>query len=259
MRIIKATVEKIEDFRKDEMQDALRLMGFDYLEMNFYRRVELDGDLVFYAELYDDAILITVYKKNQEVGSEQFISAIRFIDYVESILKEYDIEVGEVIDVDELVIADDGIMVSASTVLARRNHHSRNNKKKRKAQQSAQPPKPAQNYSKPSYKDRHDHAQRNKTTTKDFVKKLARVDSSNVWSMAFQPKDDKYGDMLMQFKGKGGKGPGDIYIYYNVENTVWQKLVVAPSKGHAFWKLVRNYYTYAKLTGDKKTHLPNGI
>ena len=258
MRIVKASVEKIEDFRKDEMRDALRLMGFDYLEMNFYRRVELDGDLVFYAELYDDAILITVYKKNQEVGNEQFTSAIRFIDYVESILKDYDIETGEVIDVDELVLADNGIIVSASTILARRNHHSKNNKQKRKAQQQAQPATPPQHYNTPSAKDRHDNATRNKTTTKDFVKNLRRVKSSNVWSMAFQPKDDKVGDMLMQFKGKNG-GPGDIYIYYNVPAKVWQKLTVAPSKGHAFWKLVRNYYTYAKLTGDKRTHLPNGI
>ena len=83
MRIIKATVEKIEDFQKEDMKDALKLMGFDYLEMNFYRRTELDGDLVLYAELYDDAVLITVYKDNQEVSSEQYTSPIRFIDFVE--------------------------------------------------------------------------------------------------------------------------------------------------------------------------------
>ena len=55
MKIIRATVEKIEDFQKGDMKEALRLMGFDYLEMNFYRRIDLDGDLVFYAERYDDA------------------------------------------------------------------------------------------------------------------------------------------------------------------------------------------------------------
>ena len=59
-RIIKATVEKIEDFQKEDMIDALKLMGFDYLEMNFYRRVDLDGDLVLYAELFDDAVKLTV-------------------------------------------------------------------------------------------------------------------------------------------------------------------------------------------------------
>lgn len=227
MRIIKATVEKVEDFQKDDMKDALKLMGFDYLEMNFYRRVDLDGDLVIYGELYDDAILITVYKNNQEVDSQQFTSAIRFIDFVEYILKEYDIETGEIIDPDELVIADNGIITSATKVFAKGFN-------------------------------RHDTSKRNKTTTQDFVKKLARVKSSNVWSYAFQPKDDKLGDMLMQFKAKNG-GPGDIYIYYNVPAKIWQRLVAAPSKGHAFWELIRNVYTYAKLTGDKRTHLPNGI
>jgi hypothetical protein len=224
MRIIKATVEKIKDFRKDEMKDALRIMGFDYLEMNFFRRIDLDGDLVFYAELYDDAVLITVYENNQEIDSNQFTSSIRFIDFVEDILADHDISVAEIVDVDELGIADKGI-VTASKVFAKQSH---------------------------------DTSKRNKTTTQDLVKKLARVKSSNVWSYAFQPKDNKVGDMLMQFKGKQG-GPGDIYIYYNVPNKIWQRLVAAPSKGHAFWELIRNIYTYAKLTGDKRTHLPNGI
>ena len=62
----------------------------------------------------------------------------------------------------------------------------------------------------------------------------------------------------MQFKRKDG-GPGDIYIYYNVPNKIWQRLVASPSKGHAFWALIRNVYTYAKLTGDKRTKLANGI
>ena len=109
-----------------------------------------------------------------------------------------------------------------------------------------------------SFQNSHDTSRRNKTTTQDFVKKLARVKSSNVWSYAFQPKDEKTGDMLMQFKKKDG-GPGDIYIYYNVPNKIWQRLVAAPSKGHAFWAMIRNVYTYAKLTGDKRTKLANGI
>ena len=227
MRIIKATVEKIEDFQKDDMKDALKLMGFDYLEMNFYRRIDLDGDLVFYGELYDDAILITVYEKNQEIDSQQFTSSIRFIDFVESILQQYDIETGEIIDTDELIVADNGIITSATTIVAKGFN-------------------------------RHDTSKRNKTTTKDFVKNLKRVKSSNVWSYAFQPKDNNVGDMLMQFKSKNG-GPGDIYIYYNVPTKIWQRLVAAPSKGHTFWELIRNVYTYAKLTGDKRTKLANGI
>lgn len=226
MRIIKATVEKIEDFQKEDMKDALKLMGFDYLEMNFYRRVDLDGDLVLYAELYDDAVLVTVYRDNQEVASNQYTSAIRFIDFIEDTLAEYDIDSSEIVAPEEL-IADKGIITSSTNIFAKGFNQ-------------------------------HDNTKRNKTTTKDFVSKLARVKSSNVWSYAFQPKDNKIGDMLMQFKSKNG-GPGDIYIYYNVPSKIWQRLVSAPSKGHAFWELIRNIYTYAKLTGDKRTHLPNGI
>ena len=227
MKIIKATVEKIEDFQKDDMKDALKLMGFDYLEMNFYRRVDLDGDLVLYAELYDDAVLVTVYKDNQEISSDTFSAPVRFIDFVEDTLNQYDIEYTEVVEPDDLVIADQGITVSATTILAKGFN-------------------------------RHDTSKRNKTTTRDFIKKLRQVDSSNVWSYAFQPKDEKFGDMLMQFKAKGG-GPGDIYIYYNVPNKLWQRFSVAESKGGFFWRFVRNVFTYAKLTGDKRTHLPNGI
>lgn len=227
MKIIKASVEKIEDFQKEDMKDALKLMGFDYLEMNFYRRVDLDGDLVLYAELYDDAVLVTVYEDNQEVSSDQFSSAVRFIDFVEDILSQYDIETGEIVTPDDMLISDHGIITSATKVMAKGFN-------------------------------RHDTSKRNKTTTQDFVKKLARVKSSNVWSYAFQPKDNKLGDMLMQFKAKNG-GPGDIYIYYDVPSKIWQRLVAAPSKGHAFWELIRNVFTYAKLTGDKRTHLPNGI
>jgi len=229
MKIIKATVEKIEDFRKGDMKDALRLMGFDYLEMNFYRRVDLDGDLVLYAEMYDDGILVTVYKDNQEIDSQQFTASLRFIDFVEDILNQYEVQYSEIVEPDELIIADKGIL--ASTIFAKRAF-------------------PKKNY--------HDTSKRNKTTTQDFVKKLSRVKSSNVWSYAFQPKDNTVGDMLMQFKSKNG-GPGDIYIYYDVPSKIWQRLVAAPSKGHCFWQLIRNVYTYAKLTGDKKTHLPNGI
>ena len=228
MKIIKATVEKIEDFRKDEMKDALALMGFEFVEMNFYRRIDLDGDLSIYVDLYDDGALTTVYEFNKEIDERQFVAPIRFIDYVEDILKQHNVTTEEFIDSDELVLTDDGIVTAAKRVFSANKQN------------------------------RHDTSRRNKTTTQDFVKKLARVKSSNVWSYAFQPKDDKVGDMLMQFKNKDG-GPGDIYIYYNVPNKIWQRLVAAPSVGHAFWALIRNIYTYAKLTGDKRTHLPNGI
>lgn len=230
MRIIKATVEKIEDFQKEDMKDALQLMGFDYLDMNFYRRVELDGDLVIYGELYDDAVLVTVYKNNQEVSSDQFSAPVRFIDFIEDTLSQYDIETSEIVEPEDMIISDNGIVTAATDIFAKKF----------------------------TKQNRHDNSRRNKTTTQDFVKKLARVKSSNVWSYAFQPKDERTGDMLMQFKRKDG-GPGDIYIYYNVPNKIWQRLVASPSKGHSFWQLIRNVYTYAKLTGDKRTHLPNGI
>lgn len=228
MRIIKATVEKIEDFQKEDMKDALKLMGFDYLEMNFYRRVDLDGDLVIYGELYDDAVLVTVYKNNQELASDTISTPIRFIDFIESILNQYDVEYEEVVDPEDIIISDQGIITSATKVFSK------------------------------SFQNRHDNSRRNKTTTRDFVNQLRRVKSSNVWSYAFQPKDDKFGDMLMQFKAKNG-GPGDIYIYYNVPNKLWQRFSVATSKGGFMWKFIRNVFTYAKLTGDKRTHLPNGI
>lgn len=229
MRIVKASVEKIEDFRKDEMKEALRFMGFDYLEMNFYRRVDLDGDLVMYGELYDDSLLLTVYENNQEVENQQFTAPVRFIDFVESILKKYDIEVAEFVDVDELVLADNGIVTAATSILARGFN-------------------------------RHDNSKRTKTTAKDLGKQLQRVDSSNVWSYAFQPKDNKVGDLLVQFKDKNGNA-GDIYIYYNVFNTIWQRFYLAPSKGRFFWQHIRNNQNirYAKLTGDRRTHLPQGI
>ena len=324
MRVIKASVEKIEDFRKDEMKDALKLMGFDYLEMNFYRRVDLDGDLVFYAELYDDAVLITVYENNQEIDSDQFISSIRFIDFVEKILADHDIEQGEIIDVDhedlceyvedhyniELPYRDEVLfirefdwvrlrtdpkmcIIELPAIMSKDQWYSleewlefvdaryKHGCKMRVgalygtyddyAYGTEYSPKDIINICKQYYgsgslyastnifaKKGHNTAQRNKTTTQDFVTKLAKVKSSNVWAYAFQPKDKYVGDMLMQFKGKQG-GPGDIYIYYNVPNKIWQRLVAAPSKGHFMWEYIRNIYTYAKLTGDKRTHLPNGI
>lgn len=229
MRIVKATVEKIEDFQKEDMKDALNLMGFDYLEMNFYRRVELNGDLVLYAELYDDAVLVTVYKDNKEVKSEQFSSAIRFINFTESVLQDYDIEYCRNVEPDEMVIADKGVITSATIILAKGFN-------------------------------RHDNSTREKTTTKDFAKKLKNVDSSNIWSYAFQPKDNVFGDMLVQFKSRDG-GPGDIYIYYNVPNKLWHRFYLARSKGGFFWQYIRNNMKikYAKLTGDKRTHLPHGL
>lgn len=96
--------------------------------------------------------------------------------------------------------------------------------------------------------------------TRDLTKQLVRVRSSNIWSVGMNVRDrkDRTGDVLVQFKGKNG-GPGDIYIYYDVPVVVYRKWNSAPSRGHYFWTNIRNYYKYSKLTGDKKTHLSNGV
>lgn len=97
-------------------------------------------------------------------------------------------------------------------------------------------------------------------TTRDMAKLLTRVKSSNVWAYTINVKDNQglIGDVLAQFKNKNG-GPGDIYIYYDVPTSIFRKWTRTSSKGHYFWQHIRNKYKYAKLTGDKKTKLPNGI
>lgn len=193
-----------------DMIDALQLMGFESIEMNFYRRVENidDSQLAIYCELLENQVEVSLYEDSYNVESKRFSSAIDFIDYVESILSSYNIEA-----------------VTLASTRIRRNSSI---------------------------------TAKSNFTTKDFIKKLIRVKSSNMWSYAYQPKDNYKGDVLIQFKGANG-GPDDIYIYYDVPAKTWQKLVAAPSKGHAFWVLIRNVFKYAKLTGDKRTHLPNGI
>lgn len=98
------------------------------------------------------------------------------------------------------------------------------------------------------------------SNAKELASKLVRVKSSNVWAYGMNIKDkkDKTGDLLIQFKGRNG-GPGDIYMYYNVPVMVWRKFITATSKGHFFWVMIRNNFTYRKLTGDKRTHLKNGV
>jgi hypothetical protein len=97
-------------------------------------------------------------------------------------------------------------------------------------------------------------------SSRDLSKKLQRVKSSNLWSYAFDIKDrkDKFGTMLIQFKGTNG-GPGDIYQYFDVPVNLWRRFISATSKGHFFWVYIRNNFKYRKLTGDKKGKLPNAI
>lgn len=97
-------------------------------------------------------------------------------------------------------------------------------------------------------------------SSRDLSKKLQRVKSSNLWSYAFDIKDakDKFGTMLIQFKGTKG-GPGDIYQYFDVPVNLWRRFISAASKGHFFWVYIRNNFQYRKLTGDKRGKLPNAI
>lgn len=97
-------------------------------------------------------------------------------------------------------------------------------------------------------------------SSKDLTKNMVRVKSSNVWAYGINivDKKQKTGDVIAQFKGKNG-GPGDIYILYDVPVILYRRWVAAPSKGHFYWKYLRNNFTYAKLTGDKKGKLKNAV
>ena len=96
--------------------------------------------------------------------------------------------------------------------------------------------------------------------TSDLSSRLFRVKSSNVWAYRLFMRDrhDKTGDLIVQFKARDG-GPGDVYQYYDVPFTLFRRWQATTSKGHFFWKYIRNYYKYAKLTGDKRGKLANAI
>lgn len=96
--------------------------------------------------------------------------------------------------------------------------------------------------------------------TRNLTMDMVRVKSSNVWGYNINIKDkkDKFGDVVVQFKGSNG-GPGDIYIYYDVPVLTYRRWHTAPSKGHFFWQYIRNNFKYAKLTGDKRGKLKNAV
>ncbi len=96
-------------------------------------------------------------------------------------------------------------------------------------------------------------------SSKDLIKQLTRVKSSNLWGLAIDSTSkSKTGNMIIQFKGKNG-GPGDIYMYFDVPFLVYRRFQSAPSKGHYFWQYIRNNYKYRKLTGNKRGVLPNAV
>ena len=97
-------------------------------------------------------------------------------------------------------------------------------------------------------------------STREIVKNLVKVRSSNVWSYGINIKHngDETGDVYTQFKDNNG-GPGDIYVYYNVPVKIYRRWVSTPSKGHFFWKNIRNQFNYSKLTGDRRGKLKNAV
>lgn len=208
------TLQNPNTFYEDTIE-ALTMLGFEPIELNFFRRTDpipdSDSTLSIYCELFNNKIEVTLYEDEKWVSGNWYVDTLEFIDKIEEILKQYGI------DSVELVPLDFSKSAKGTYIFAKSNF-----------------------------------------TTRDFIKKLIRVKSSNLWSYAYQPKDNNKGDMLIQFKGVNG-GPDDIYIYYDVPAKIWQKLVASPSKGHAFWQYIRNVFKYAKLTGDKRTKLPNGI
>lgn len=102
-------------------------------------------------------------------------------------------------------------------------------------------------------------AKKDKRNSRQVTDTMQRVKSSNVWAYAYDIEmGENLGTLYVQFKNRDG-GPGDIYEYIAVPIKAWRKFVTAPSKGHYFWKAIRNKFRYRKLTGDKKGKLANAI
>lgn len=97
-------------------------------------------------------------------------------------------------------------------------------------------------------------------SARNITQDMIRVKSSNMWAYCIDIKraQDQTGNVYIQFKGTNG-GPGDIYVYFDVPILIYRKLLNAPSKGHAFWQYIRGKYSFAKLTGDKKTKMQGGV
>lgn len=97
-------------------------------------------------------------------------------------------------------------------------------------------------------------------SSKDISRSMVRVKSSNVWAYNINVRKDgdSVGDVYAQFKNDHG-GPGDVYVLYDVPVKLYRKWVSAPSKGHFYWKYLRNNFKYSKLTGDKRGKLKNAV
>lgn len=98
-------------------------------------------------------------------------------------------------------------------------------------------------------------------SSRDVSKNMVRVKSSNIWSYCIDIKNrgDKFGTVYVQFKGKEGGPNGGLYRYYDVPIKLWRQWIGANSKGHFFWKNIRNAFKYSKLDGDRRGKLPNAV
>ena len=95
--------------------------------------------------------------------------------------------------------------------------------------------------------------------SRQVTDRIVKTRSSNVYGYAYDlPEDSNIGTLYIQFKNAFG-GPGDLYRYYEVPLKIYHKFISSPSKGHSFWKLIRDKYQYSKLTGDKIGKLKNAV
>lgn len=96
-------------------------------------------------------------------------------------------------------------------------------------------------------------------STKEIVKNMKRVKSSNIYSQTINVHDpeNKVGDVYIRFHKNGV--PTWTYVYYDVPIKLYRKWLAAPSKGSFFWHNMRHNFYYTKLDGDKYGKLKNSI
>ena len=86
-------------YNTSEMLEAIQMMGFEPLEMDFFRRVETisneapdDTSLIIYCELQDKGVEINVYEDAKWLETiNGIVDPVQFIDKIEKILNTYDI------------------------------------------------------------------------------------------------------------------------------------------------------------------------
>ncbi len=78
---------------------------------------------------------------------------------------------------------------------------------------------------------------------------MTRVDSSNVHSIGYDPFKKMLYIQFLPPKDIADKDDGDVYRYYNVDESTFEAFQRAPSKGTFVWQYVRDRYDYAKWMG----------